>query len=364
MLEVDVEKRLGDFHLNAAFQAPEGITALFGVSGAGKTTLINILAGLVSPERGQITVAGTVLFDSGRHIDVQPWRRRIGYVFQDGRLFPHLTVRQNLLYGHRFNPKPQAETRPVVMSEVTALLGIDHLLDRQPARLSGGEQQRVAIGRAVLASPAMLLMDEPLAALDAARQNDIMTMIEQLRDQLGLPIVYVSHSLNEIARLADTIVVMGDGRVLASGDVTEVTSRLDVAPLARRDDGGAIITARVEAHDPHYRLTTLGFPGGSLKIPAINRAIGRNIRIVLHARDVAVALVKPQSISVQNILQGVVIEIGEARVPSVDLAVAVGSTRLIARITAQAADDLALAPGVPVFLMIKSVAFAGPKLED
>jgi molybdate transport system ATP-binding protein len=364
MLELDVEKRLGDFHLKSAFQAPDGITALFGVSGAGKTTLINMLAGLVSPERGRITVQGTVLFDSDQHINIRPWRRRIGYIFQDGRLFPHLTVRQNLLYGRRFNARPPAETRLIEMSDVTALLGIDHLLDRQPATLSGGEQQRVAIGRAVLASPTMLLMDEPLAALDAGRQDDIMSMIEQLRDQLRLPIVYVSHSLNEIARLADTIVVLSEGRVLASGGVTEVTSRLDVVPLALRDDGGAIITARVEAHDPRYRLTTLGFAGGSLRIPKINRAIGRNIRIVLRARDVAVALVRPQSISVQNILQGVVVEIGEARGPSVDLAVAVGSTRLIARITAQAADDLALAPGMPVFLLIKSVAFAGPKLED
>lgn len=363
MLELDVEKHLGDFHLKSAFQAPDGITALFGVSGAGKTTLINMLAGLVSPERGRIAVTGTVLFDSDRHIDIRPWRRRIGYVFQDGRLFPHLTVRQNLLYGRRFNPKPSAETRSVEFGDVTALLGIDCLLDRQPSTLSGGEQQRVAIGRAVLASPRMLLMDEPLAALDAGRQDDIMAMIEQLRDQLGLPIVYVSHSLNEIARLADTIVVLEDGRVLASGGVTEVTSRLDIAPLALRDDGGAIITARVEAHDPHYRLTTLGFPGGSLKIPEISRAIGHTIRIVLRARDVAVALVKPQSISVQNILHGVVAEIGQARGPSIDLAVAVGSTRLIARVTAQAADDLALARGMPVFLLIKSVAFAGSDRE-
>jgi molybdate transport system ATP-binding protein len=360
MLELDIEKRLGDFHLKSAFQAPDGLTALFGVSGAGKTTLINMMAGLISPDRGRIAVGGAVLFDSSQRINVKPWQRRIGYVFQDGRLFPHLTVRQNLLYGRWFNPEPR---QLADIANVTTILGIDHLLDRQPATLSGGEQQRVAIGRAVLASPRLLLMDEPLAALDAPRKEDIMTMIAELRDQLGLPIIYVSHSLNEIARLADSIVVLGDGEVLAYGGVSEVTSRLDLAPLALREDGGAVLAARIDSHDPYYRLTTLGFAGGSLKIPLIDRPVGARIRIVLRARDISVALTKPEAISVQNILPGVVTGLGQKRGSSVDLAVRVGETRLIARVTRQSADDLDLAPGMAVFLLIKSVALAGPDRE-
>ncbi len=361
MLELDVEKRLGDFHLKSAFRAPDGVTALFGVSGAGKTTLINMLAGLISPDRGRIVLAETVLFDSAERIDIKPWQRRIGYVFQDGRLFPHLTVRQNLLYGRWFNSKQ----RPLAqLDEVTTILGINNLLDRQPTTLSGGEQQRVAIGRAVLANPRLLLMDEPLAALDAPRKEDIMTMIAELRDQLGVPIIYVSHSLNEIARLADSIVVLGDGEVLAYGGVSEITSRLDLAPLALRDDGGAVLAARIVAHDPHYRLTTLGFPGGSLKIPLVDRPVGAGIRLVLRARDISVALTKPEAISVQNILQGRVTELGQPRGSSVDLAVRVGESRVIARVTRQSADDLGLTPGMAVFLLIKSVALAGPDTEQ
>lgn len=356
MLELDVEKRLGDFHLKSAFQAPDGVTALFGVSGAGKTTLINMLAGLISPDRGRIAVGGSVLFDSAQRVNMKPWRRRIGYVFQDGRLFPHMTVRQNLVYGRWFSPKPR---NLADIGDVTTILGIDHLLDRRPATLSGGEQQRVAIGRAVLANPRLLLMDEPLAALDAPRKEDIMAMIALLRDQIGLPIIYVSHSLNEIARLADSIVVLGDGEVLAYGGVSEVTSRLDLAPLALREDSGAVLAARIDWHDAHYRLTTLGFAGGSLKIPLLDRPVGTGIRIVLRARDISVALTRPTSISVQNILQGVVTELGQPRESSVDLAVSVGEARLIARVTRQSADDLGLAPGMAVFLLIKSVALAG-----
>src|SRR5229473_206763 len=227
-IEVDVAHRLGAFALDVRFTSAGRLTAFFGQSGAGKTSLVNIIGGLIRPDRGRIAVDGTTLVDTASGIFVPTHRRRVGYVFQEGRLFPHLTVRQNLMFGRWFRPPLE---RKVQLETVLDLLGIGHLLQRRPGALSGGEKQRVAIGRALLASPRLLLMDEPLASLDDARKNEILPYIERLRDDSRIPIVYVSHSLAEVARLATTLVLVADGRVPAAGPVFDIMSRLDLQPL-------------------------------------------------------------------------------------------------------------------------------------
>src|SRR6201987_1414872 len=238
MLEVDIEHRLSAFKLDIHFRSGRGLTALFGRSGAGKTSVINAIAGLIRPERGRIVVDGSVLVDTEHGVRVPIHRRRVGYVFQEGRLFPHLTVRQNLLFGRWFRP-PQE--RKIELETVLDLLGIGHLLQRRPGALSGGEKQRVAIGRALLASPRLLLMDEPLAALDEERKAEILPFIERLRDEADVPIIYVSHSLAEVSRLANSIVVLRSGRVAAVGDPAEVLSRSEVVPQDAVEEAGAVI---------------------------------------------------------------------------------------------------------------------------
>lgn len=208
--DIDIESRRGDFEIAAAFQADKGITVLFGPSGAGKTSILNMISGILTPSRGRIVADGQVLFDSAARINLPPDRRRVGYVFQDARLFPHLTVRANLLFGFRLTPAAERYAEP---DHVIALLGIGHLLDRRPPSLSGGEQQRVAIGRAILASPRLLLMDEPLASLDEARKGEILPYVERLRDDLKIPILYVTHVPSEVDRLADVVIEVRDGRV-------------------------------------------------------------------------------------------------------------------------------------------------------
>ena len=226
-LEVDIYRQLGSFTLEACFKTNSGLTALFGPSGAGKTALVNIISGLLRPDRGKVVVNGKVLVDTAQSVFIPTYHRRIGYIFQEPRLFPHLTVRQNLLYGRWFTP---AGARREDFDHIIELLGIDGLLDRGPALLSGGEKQRVAIGRALLASPHLLLMDEPLAALDDARKLEIFPYIERLRDENRVPIVYVSHSVSEVARLATAIVLLADGRVVATGTVPDIMGRADLFP--------------------------------------------------------------------------------------------------------------------------------------
>src|SRR5260221_556145 len=227
MLDLAITHRLGRFALDVAFQSGSGLTALFGRSGSGKTSVVNIIAGLLRPERGRIVVDDTVLVDTARGVFLAKHKRRIGYVFQDARLFPHLSVRHNLLFGRWFAPRAE---RQETLASIVSLLGIGHLLERRPNALSGGEKQRVAIGRALLASPRLLLMDEPLASLDAERKDEILPYLERLRDETRIPIIYVSHSLAEVARLATTMVLMSEGRVDAVGTVADIMSRLDLQP--------------------------------------------------------------------------------------------------------------------------------------
>jgi len=353
MLGFDVQHRLGDFTLDARFTSGPGLTALFGRSGAGKSSVVNLIAGLVRPARGRITVDGTDLVDTARGLFVPKHRRRIGYVFQEDRLFPHLTVRQNLLFGRWFSPPAERRGR---LDDVVAMLGIGALLARRPGALSGGEKQRVAIGRALLASPRLLLMDEPLASLDAPRKDEILPYIERLRDELGLPIVYVSHSVAEVTRLATTVVLMSEGRVEAVGPVTEVLSRLDLYPKTGRFEAGAVIETRVGGHDPVYDLTRLQCGAGDLWVPRLDMPEGRAVRVRIRARDVTVASVPPQGLSALNVLPARVGEIGAQDGPVVDIRLAVEGGYLLARVTRRSIAELGLITGRSVFAVIKSVA--------
>jgi molybdate transport system ATP-binding protein len=354
-IEFAATHRLGAFALDATFRAESGLTALFGRSGAGKTTMVNMIGGLIRPQQGRIAVDGQVLFDGAAGIDLPPHRRRLGYVFQEGRLFPHLTVRQNLLYGRWFTARTE---RYGSLDQVVDLLGIAPLLDRRPGGLSGGEKQRVAIGRALLASPRLLLMDEPLASLDAERKAEILPFIERLRDELSVPIIYVSHSLDEIARLAATVVLLSEGRVVATGPVGEVLSRLDLRPYTGRFEAGSIIEARVVGHDERFQLTRLEHPAGTLRLPRLDAAPGQSVRVRIRARDVALALSPPTDISIRNILRGRIAEIAaEDSGPITEVRLDLAGTPLLARITRDAIADLGLAPGREVYALVKSIAF-------
>jgi molybdate transport system ATP-binding protein len=353
VLEVDIEVRRGAFHLEAAFRSDAPIVALFGRSGSGKTTLVEAIAGLARPLRGRVAVGGRTLFDSAAGIDLPPERRRIGYVFQDGLLFPHLSVGRNLEYGERLTP---AGERFVERARVVALLGLARLLERRPATLSGGEKQRVAIGRALLASPRLLLLDEPLASLDAARKAEILHYVELLRDDLKLPIVFVSHALEEVTRLADRVVLMAEGRVLAQGSVAQVMARRDLAPHTGRFEAGAVIEAVVARHDEAFGLTYLAFAGGELVVPNVDALPGEAVRARIRARDVALALSWPRDTSIQNVLPATVREVSRETGAIVDVALDVGATPLLARITRASAERLGLVPGARVHALVKAVS--------
>ena len=353
MLEVDVTVRRGGFTLEAAFRSDAPIVALFGRSGSGKTTLVHAIAGIVKPDRGRVEIGGRTLFDSAQGIDLPPERRRVGYVFQDALLFPHLDVRANLAYGEARTPPAE---RFVDHERVLALLGLAPLLDRRPGTLSGGEKQRVALGRALLASPRVLLLDEPLASLDGARKAEILAYIEILRDELRLPMVFVSHAIEEVTRLADHVVMMSEGRVLAHGEAAQVLSRPDLAAFAGRFEAGAVIEARVASHDARYELTTLAFPGGELVVPNLDALPGEPLRLRIRARDVSLALERPAGISIRNVIPATVVSLGGEFGAIVDVALDVGGTPLVARVTRRAADDLALRPGMRLFALIKAVS--------
>ena len=354
MLEMDVTAWLGAFHISAELAcATTGIIAVFGRSGAGKTSLVNMLAGLVRPERGRIAVNGTVLFDSARGINLPPERRRLGYVFQEGRLFPHLSVRRNLLYG--FARAPAAE-RAIGLDRVVDLLGLTRLLARRPGDLSGGEKQRVALGRALLANPRLLLMDEPLAALDQPRKEEVLPFVERLRDSGAVPIVYVSHAMAEIVRLADTLVLVSEGRVEAVGPLEALTSRLELRPLTGRYEAGAVIRAEVVRQDERYGLSELGFAGGTLRVPRVEAPAGTELRLRVRARDVSLALEPPRDISILNVLPCRIEAVGEEEGPQVDLRLDAGGAALWARITRRSLEQMGLAPGARVYALIKAIA--------
>ena len=354
MIDVDLSQRLGEFRLDVAFRAEAPVVGLFGRSGSGKTSLVNALAGISRPERGRVIVNGATLFDSEHGIDLPPERRRLGYVFQDDLLFPHLHVEANLLYG--FGRAPHDE-RVIEPRHVIDLLGLDGLLHRLPDALSGGEKQRVAIGRALLAQPRLLLMDEPLASLDLQRRDEVLRYIELLRDELSIPIVYVSHSVAEITRLADTVVLLSDGKAIAVGDIDEVMTRLDLRPQTGRYEAGAVIDTVVAAHDSAYELTTLRFNGGDLLVPSVEGLVGERVRVRIRARDVSLALARPAAMSIVNILEGEIAAFSAEDGPIVDVRLRVGDASLLARITRRSRDQMALAEGQRVYALIKAVSF-------
>ncbi|WP_084506616.1 molybdenum ABC transporter ATP-binding protein [Geminicoccus roseus] len=354
-LEVRIRHRQGDFRLDVAFTGAGGLTALFGRSGSGKTTLVNAIAGLNRPAEGRIVLDGVPLLDTAQGLFVPVHRRRIGYVFQDARLFPHLTVRQNLAYGRWFTPRSEAVANP---EAVVAMLGIGHLLERRPADLSGGEKQRVAIGRALMASPRLLLMDEPLASLDESRKAEILPFIERLRDQAQVPIVYVSHAVAEIARLATGIVVLSEGRVAAAGEARGVMARLDMFQGSERSEAGALLDTRLIGHEPEYALSILEAPAGRLFVPALARPPGTMVRLRIRARDVTLATARPDHLSAQNILAGRIAEIGRTDGPVVDVRLDCHGDALVAQVTRRAIAMLGLEVGRPVFAVVKSITLA------
>ena len=353
MIEIDVVKRVGRLDLAVAFQADVRVTALFGRSGSGKTSIINMIAGLQRPDRGRIAIDGRVLFDSSAGIDVPTHERRVGYVFQEGRLFPHLTVRRNLLYGRALTP---AAERSSNLDHISELLGLEPFLDRRPGELSGGEKQRVAIGRALLASPRVLLMDEPLASLDHYRKGEIMQYIERLRDDMGVPIVYVSHAIEEVTRLAELMVVLSEGRAVACGQVRDIMSRLDLAPHTGRFEAGAVIDTRVTAHDLAYGLTCLSFTGGDLYVASLDALVGEPVRVRIRARDVALALAVPAATTFRNVVRGRVEEILSSEGPIAEVRLDADGAAIIARVTRLAVDELGLKPGMTAYALIKAIA--------
>jgi molybdate transport system ATP-binding protein len=352
-LVVDVRRRLGSFDLEARFESKGRLTTLFGASGSGKTTLVNLIAGLARPDAGRIAAGGVDLVDTASRRWLPAHRRRIGYVFQDARLFPHMTVRQNLGYGRLFTP---AKERYADAAAVIDLLGIGHLVDRRPAGLSGGERQRVAIGRALLASPRLLLMDEPLASLDEARKAEILPYIERLRDETGIPIVYVSHSVEEVARLATDVVVLSGGRVSSSGPPGEVLSRLHLLSDEDRDQAGVLVDLDVIGDDGDG-LTRLRGASGDWFVPRIEAVPPSRVRVRVRARDVMLATARPEGISALNILSGTVESIEPETGGQAMVALRCGSDRILARVTARSVGALALAPGVAVHAVVKSVTF-------
>ena len=353
MIEVEIERRLGAFRLDVRFDADAPIVGLFGRSGSGKTSVVNAIAGIVRPSRGTIRINDVCLFDSRKGIDIAPEKRRVGYVFQDALLFPHMDVEANLLYGQRLRAP---EDRLIDEAHVVELLGLRPLLRRRPDTLSGGEKQRVAIGRALLAQPRILLMDEPLASLDGPRKMEILAYVELLRDDLGIPIVYVTHSVTEIARLADRIVVLSEGKCVGVGGIDDVMDQLELEQAPERYEAASVVETRVAAHDRQDRLTTLAFAGGELVVPQLEAAVGGRVRVRILARDVSLSTNRPTGISVLNILPAAVVVVGELGAPVVDVRLAIGEATLVARITRRSLQQLAITPGQELYALVKAVS--------
>ncbi|ACI57142.1 molybdate ABC transporter, ATPase subunit [Rhizobium leguminosarum bv. trifolii WSM2304] len=350
-LIVEAKQKLGGFLLDAAFTSERGVTALFGRSGSGKTSMIRIIAGLARPDEGRVVLDGEILTETKTGTFVPKHRRRFGYVFQEARLFPHLSVRANLSYGRWFAAK---SLRGENFDRIVDLLGVEPLLERSPARLSGGEKQRVAIGRALLSAPRLLLMDEPLAALDEARKAEILPYLERLRDQTEIPIIYVSHSIAEVARLANQVVVLSDGKVEATGPAVYILSRPSAA--ADRKEAGALIEGTVESFDARHRLSTVALKSSQLHIPSAALASGRPVRIRIPSRDVMLATARPEGLSALNILEGRIEAISSDEDGTVEIRIDCGGDTILSRITALSCERLDLRPGKTVFAVIKTVA--------
>ena len=344
-----------DFTLDVNLTLPGvGVTALFGPSGSGKTSLLRCVAGLERATSGYLTVNGQVWQDDARRLFTPTHRRPLGYVFQEASLFSHLSVRRNLDFGLKRTPVAE---RRVGLEQIIALLGIGPLLDRRPEHLSGGERQRVAIARALATSPRLLLMDEPLAALDLKRKGEILPYLERLHSELDIPVLYVSHSPDEVARLADHVVYLEAGRAHAAGPLNEILTRPDL-PLVHLDEAAAVLDARVAGHDEVYHLTEVSIPCGRLAVSHSALPVGAPTRVRIHARDVSLALQLPERSSIQNVLPATVLDVQGDHDPAqalVRLDLGNGAI-LLARITWRSVAHLGIAPGIRVYAQVKSVA--------
>jgi molybdate transport system ATP-binding protein len=350
MLEVQVTLQRSGFRLDARFEAPTpGVIALFGRSGCGKTTLVNLIAGLIGDGEGRICLDGECWLDTAQRIRVAAERRRIGYVFQEARLFPHYSVRGNLLYG-----APRAP-RAGIFEDVVSLLGLAPLLQRRPTALSGGERQRVALGRALLAEPRLLLLDEPLASLDQSRRDEVLPFLERLRDHFAVPMIYVSHQFDEVLRLATHLVVMDAGRVAAAGEVGAISLHPALRSIVGPEAVGAVIQGRVARVDGEDLATVDVGPASSVRVTAHGLVEGQTVRLQLLARDLILATAEPQGLSVRNHLRGRVVSLtseGSADLVEVDL----DGHRVVSRITSAATRELKLAPGREVWVLVKAVS--------
>ncbi|MEI2734984.1 MAG: molybdenum ABC transporter ATP-binding protein [Rhodoblastus sp.] len=358
-IEVRFRGRLGAFMLDAQFHAPaRGVTALFGPSGCGKTSVLRCIAGLQRLDDGYCSVSGEIWQD-GEKLFLPPHRRAVGYVFQEASLFPHLSVRRNLLFGAGRADAPA----PISLDETVDLLGLEKLLERAPHNLSGGERQRVAIGRALLSQPRLLLMDEPLSALDALTKQEILPFLERLHDRLSLPVMYISHDLTEVERLADHMALMDSGRVIAAGALRELQTDPGL-PLARGHDAAVMLDAVVESFDAEYGLLTLSACGVRFQAPARGGGPGERRRLRIVAGDVSLARNPPGPSSILNVFQATIRSLGPSDDNQVLVVLSLGGDnsdgRLLARITRRSAETLKLAAGLVVYAQVKGVALAPP----
>ena len=341
----------GGFTLDAELTTPmQGITAVFGPSGCGKTTLLRAMAGLEHCRDGYLALGNEVWQNKDQF--TPPHQRTLGYVFQEANLFPHLTVRGNLEYGYKRIP---VSDRHLTFDQVTELLSVKTLLERQTTHLSGGERQRVAIARALLTNPTLLLMDEPLAALDTISKTEIYPFLDRLNHELAIPILYVSHSPDEVARLADHLVLLESGKILASGPITDMLTRTDL-PLAHSSDAESIIEAEVTGHDDKYQLSHLTFAGGQFTVPSTNLDLGKKVRLRVLARDVSLTLDHQIDTSILNIFPAVVEEIMEYNPSQMTVRLSAQGVPILSRITRKSAAALELKPGKHVYIQVKSVA--------
>jgi len=343
----------GDFKLDVDLALPStGVSVLFGHSGSGKTTLLRCIAGLEQAPQGYLEINGHIWQDSERKIFMATYKRSLGYVFQEANLFSHLSVLDNLHYGLK---RVKNNLGLIKLNQTIELLGIGHLLARMPSNLSGGERQRIAIARALALNPEVLLMDEPLASLDLKRKQEILPYLSRLHQQLDIPIIYVTHSQQEVAQLADTLVIIENGRILASGLLAEIQSRLDL-PLAQDREATSVWQVSIAEHESDYHLTRVEFDGGALSIPAIDAEIGAALRVQIYARDVSITLVEPNATSVLNVLPAVISEITEGRDSQAVVQLQVGQQLLLAHITRKSLVVLDLQIGMSVFVQIKGTS--------
>lgn len=356
MLTVQLHKRRDNFSLDLAFTAESGVVALFGRSGCGKSTAVNLIAGLLRPDAGVIKLGDEVLMDTAQGINLAAEQRRIGYVFQDARLFPHYTVLGNLRYGLQRSRRPQPDFQ---FDAVVNLLGLTGLLSRRPQQLSGGERQRVALGRALLAQPRLLLLDEPLASLDLARREEVLPYLERVRDQLRIPMVYVSHQFEEVLRLATQVVLMQQGQVLAQGDLPGISVRPELRALVGAEALGAVVEGRVQDIDHDTGLARVAIGQEHLNVDAHALQSGQSVRLQLLARDLILALAPPQGLSVRNMLSGRITQLVPDERHALLVTIDAGGATLIARITAPAAAELQLHVGLRLWVLVKAVTLRG-----